>query len=261
MEEEIANKSGKKTRSFDGYELKLLLTMTAVALLVNYVETMVLPGIPTIQTEFHTTSSLTSWITSAFLVIGAATAPIFGKLGDTYGKKKMFIIVLFIYIVGLVFAIFSRSIYELIIARAIQGMGFAVVPISLALLAEKLSPEKIGMAQGIISATFAIGSVLGLIIGAYIEEVYSWRDAFMIALVISILLFMMSFKVIKKDAPGTKVNIDYGGVAFLMAGITLCMVYITGGPDPRMAISRQSRIRHTWTRLSDTLLHLRKEAE
>jgi EmrB/QacA subfamily drug resistance transporter len=222
--------NGNKTNA-NKYATKLLLTMTAVALLVNYVETMVIPGIPTIQDEFGTTASLASWITSAFLIVGAATAPLFGKLGDIYGKRKIFIIVLLIYIAGLTFAIFSTSIYELLAARAIQGMGFAVVPLALALLADKLPPEKIGMAQGIISATFAIGAALGLIIGAYIEEMHGWRDAFLIALVISILLLIFSLKIIEKDIPGNRTKVDYGGIAFLIVGITLCMVYITEGPS------------------------------
>lgn len=222
--------NGNKTDA-DRYATKLLLTMTAVALLVNYVETMVIPGIPTIQDEFGTTASLASWITSAFLIVGAATAPLFGKLGDIYGKRKIFLIVLLIYIAGLIFAIFSTSIYELLAARAIQGMGFAVVPLALALLADRLPPEKIGTAQGIISATFAIGAVLGLIIGAYIEEMHGWRDAFLMALILSILLLIFSLKIIEKDVPGNKTKVDYGGVAFLIVGITLCMVYITEGPS------------------------------
>jgi len=79
--------SGSNSPSAQGkakYATKVLLTVTAVSLLVNYVETMVIPGIPTIQKDFGTTASIASWITSAFLIVGSATAPLFGKMGDIY---------------------------------------------------------------------------------------------------------------------------------------------------------------------------------
>ena len=74
--------------------------MVGVALLLNYVETMIIPGVPVIQRDFATTSSLVSWITSAFLIVGSAVSPLFGKLGDSYGKKRMFLIALIFYIAG-----------------------------------------------------------------------------------------------------------------------------------------------------------------
>jgi MFS family permease len=87
MEQE--NVKGRNT-SFGGssHALRVLLVMTAVSLLVNYVETMVIPGIPNIQKDLATTQTVSSWITSAFLIVGAAVSPLFGKLGDIYGKKK-----------------------------------------------------------------------------------------------------------------------------------------------------------------------------
>ena len=105
------------------YPMKVLLTVTSVALLVNYVETMVIPGIPTIQAHFSSTDTIASWITSAFLIVGAAVSPGFGKLGDIYGKKKIFLTVLLFYIAGVGSAGFSTSIYMLIASRAVQGVG------------------------------------------------------------------------------------------------------------------------------------------
>ncbi len=83
--------SGSKGLS---YGTVVLITVTAAVLLINYVETMVIPGIPIIQKDFSTTDTVASWITSAFLIVGAAVSPLFGKLGDVYGKKRMFLAVL-----------------------------------------------------------------------------------------------------------------------------------------------------------------------
>ena len=152
--------------------------MTGVALLVNYVETMVLPGVPTIQKDFSTTASIASWITSAYLVVGSAVSPLFGKLGDGYGKKRMFLVSLSFYAAGVGIAGFSPTIYILLFARALQGVGFAIVPLALAIIADAFPREKMAMAQGVISGTFAIGAAAGLVIGSYVVQDLGWQYAF-----------------------------------------------------------------------------------
>ncbi len=220
-----------KTVSGSRYQIKVLLTITAVSLLVNYVETMVIPGIPTIQNHFAASETTASWITSAFLIVGAAVAPLFGKLGDIYGKKKILLLVLTFYIVGVGLAGFSNSIYMLILSRAIQGIGFAIVPLGLAIITDIFPREKVASAQGIISGTFAIGAAAGLIIGAYIVQDLGWQWAFHTAFILSIILFLLVTKMLKKDQPGMKSKIDYFGATILMSGIVLVLLYLTEAPN------------------------------
>jgi len=212
------------------YPTRVLLTVTAVALLVNYVETMVIPGVPTIQHDFNTTSTIASWITSAFLIVGSAVAPLFGKLGDTYGKRKMLLVSLSFYTFGVGIAGFSPSIYFLLFSRAVQGVGFAIVPLALAIIADTFPREKMAQAQGVISGTFAIGAALGLIVGSYVVQDLGWQYAFHTAFLLSLVLFGLVVKVIKTDAPRAKRRVDYLGAAILMSGITLLLVYATEGP-------------------------------
>ena len=204
--------------------------MVGVALLLNYVETMIIPGVPVIQRDFSTTSSLVSWITSAFLIVGSAVSPLFGKLGDSYGKKRMFLIALVFYIAGVGIAGFSNSIYFLIGARAIQGIGFAIVPLALAIIAETFPKERIATAQGIVSATFAIGAASGLIIGSYIVQDLGWQWAFHSAFILSVILFAVVARFLPTGHPGTRSKVDYETVVLLMAGVTLLLLYLTEGP-------------------------------
>ncbi len=213
------------------YPAKVLITVTSVALLINYVETMVIPGIPRIQADFSTTETVASWITSAFLIVGAATAPLFGKLGDIYGKKKIFLIVLLFYIIGVGLAGFSINVYMLIASRAIQGMGFAIVPLALAIITDIFPKERVATAQGIISATFAIGASAGLVIGAYVVEDLSWQWAFHTAFVLSIILFVLVVVMLKKDVAGLKGKVDVTGATLLMSGIVLVLLYLTEAPN------------------------------
>jgi EmrB/QacA subfamily drug resistance transporter len=218
------------TNSRFSYPTKVLLTVTSVALLVNYVETMVIPGIPTIQAHFSSTATIASWITSAFLIVGAAVSPLFGKLGDIYGKKKIFLTVLLFYIVGVGLAGFSTSMYMLIASRAIQGVGFAIIPLGLAIITDIFPKERVATAQGIISGTFAIGAAAGLVIGAYIVQDLSWQWAFHTAFILSIILFFIVVVMLKKDVPGEKSKVDIAGATLLMAGVVLVLLYLTEAP-------------------------------
>ncbi len=212
------------------HQLRALMVMVGVALLLNYVETMIVPGIPVIQGDFNATESLTSWVTSAFLIVGSAVSPLFGKLGDSYGKKRMFLLALVFYVAGVGIAGFSNSIYFLIAARAVQGIGFAIVPLALAIIAETFPRERIATAQGVVSATFAIGAALGLILGSYIVQDLGWQWAFHSAFILSILLFVLIAKYLPAGHPGTGLKVDYQTVVLLMAGVSLILLYLTEGP-------------------------------
>jgi MFS family permease len=204
--------------------------MVGVALLLNYVETMIIPGIPKIQSDFGTTESVVSWITSAFLIVGSAVSPLFGKLGDSYGKRRMFLIALVFYIAGVGLAGFSPTIYFLIFARAVQGIGFAIVPLALAIIAETFPKERIATAQGVVSATFAIGSAAGLVLGAYIVEDFGWQWAFHSAFVLSVIFFIVVARVLPRVSLGSGVRVSYSTVVMLMAGVSLILLYLTEAP-------------------------------
>jgi EmrB/QacA subfamily drug resistance transporter len=212
------------------HQLRALLAMVGVALLLNYVETMILPGILDIQSYFSTTLSAVSWITSAFLIVGSAVSPLFGKLGDSYGKKKMFLVALVFYTIGVGVAGFSPSIYVLVAARAVQGIGFAIVPLALAIIAETFPRERIATAQGVVSATFAIGAAAGLILGAYIVQDFGWQWAFHSAFILSVILFVVIWRFLPQGHTGTGRKVDYETVVLLMAGVSLVLFYLSEGP-------------------------------
>jgi MFS family permease len=210
---------------------RTLLVLTGVGLLVNYVETMVIPGILTIQHALNTTVTLAAWITSAYLIVGSAVSPLFGKLGDIYGKKRMFLLALVFYMFGVLIAGFAPSIYILIAARALQGVGFAIIPLGMAIITEVFPRERVAQAQGLISGTFAIGAAAGLVIGSYVVEDLGWTWAFHTALICSFALFFVSAFTLQKDVVKTvNKSVDYLGAAILMAGVSLLLIYATEGP-------------------------------
>ncbi len=115
----------------DGKEaIRTLLILALMLVLINYVETMVVPALPKIQDDFSTTATTVGWVTSAYLIVGAVASPLFGKLADVYGKKRMYVMAVAFYIVAVGLAGFSPPSIGFLIggARAIQGLGYAVFP-------------------------------------------------------------------------------------------------------------------------------------
>lgn len=212
------------------YPIRVLLVLTAVALLIFYVETMVIPAVPIIQRDFSTTASVASWITSAFLIVGSASAPLFGKLGDIYGKKEMLLVSMSIYSLGVATAGLSSSIYFLLLTRAVQGVGFATFPLVIDIVTDAFPREKAAMAQGIISATYTLGAAVGYIVGSYVVQDLGWRYAFYSAFIPSLVLIGLVATLLRRDAPRTKSRVDYLGAFVLMSGVASLLFYITEGP-------------------------------
>ncbi|WP_338602272.1 MFS transporter [Sulfolobus tengchongensis] len=211
--------------------MRTLLTLTLMLTLVNYVETMVIPALPKIEDQFSTTATTVAWVTSAYLIVGAVASPIFGKLGDRYGKKKVYLISIGFYSLAVLLAGFSPNIYFLILARGIQGLGYSTFPLAIAIITDLFPKERVAWAQGILSATLAAGPALGLLIGSYIVQDLGWPYAFHTAFILSIILVIVSAKYIVEIPEKTKEKIDYLGATFLMLTVVPLLVYLSDGPN------------------------------
>jgi MFS family permease len=144
---------------------------------------------------------MSSWILTAYLISGAVMTPIAGKLSDIYGRKKILLIIMVIYAVGVSTAGFASNIYFMIIARAIQGIGMSMFPIAFGIIRDQFPREKISIGQGVITSMFASGAVIGLSVGGFIIQDYGWRATFftIIPIAIALLLIIRHFIHVNQD--------------------------------------------------------------
>src|ERR671919_992650 len=168
-----------------------LAILSSIGLITNHAETMLLPAIPDIIRDFHVSYSMSSWILTAYLISGAVMTPIAGKLSDIYGRKKILLIIMVIYAVGVSTAGFASNIYFMIIARAIQGIGMSMFPIAFGIIRDQFPREKISIGQGVITSMFASGAVIGLSIGAFIVQFFGWHATFFTIIPIAIVLLLI----------------------------------------------------------------------
>lgn len=201
------------------WQLRALLTLAPLAVLVLYVETMVVPALPVIATEFGVSLAETSWILTIYLLTGAAAPPVIGRLGDIYGKKRVLLILLAAYNASLVASFLAPSLGALVATRAVQGFGFTMFPLAFGIIRDEYGPHRMAVAQGVISTMFGLGGALGLFVGSWITEQYGWRTTYESILPFGVLLFVAAWFLVRDTGAKQRVPIDYPGAALLMAAV------------------------------------------
>jgi multidrug resistance protein len=194
-------------------------------------QTIVATAGPTIISELGGLS-LYAWVFSAYILTQTVALPIFGKLSDLYGRRKFFVLGLAIFMGGSILSGLSQNIEELIIFRAIQGIGSgAFFPIALAIVGVIFPPAQRGKVQGVFASVFGIAAVVGPSVGSYIVEAINWRWIFYINLPLGIISFALIMIGVKESRnANARSSIDILGVSTLTAWVVLLILgFLDGG--------------------------------
>ena len=176
-----------------------LAILSCTLLTVFFSETMLLPAIPEIIKEFKIPYGTAAWIFSAYLIVAAVMTPVAGRLSDLYGKKKVLLMLLIIYIAGLTAGGFAYNISFLLVTRIIQGFGLAAVPAAFSLLRDTFPPAKLAIAVGVFGSAYSAGSVVGLLTGASIIQNFGWHSTFLAIVPFSALVTLMIAIFVKEN--------------------------------------------------------------
>jgi MFS family permease len=189
---------------------RTLIILSCLGLIVMFDETMILPAIPDFIRDFNISYSTSSWLLSAYLIAAAVMTPIGGKLSDIYGKKKILLIVMAIYAVGIMAGRFSTNIEFMLAARVAQGVGMAMFPIAFGIIREVLPEKKLAIGQTIFTSTFSGGAVVGLIGGAAIIQNFGWQATFLAILPAAIALWLIIVKYVHVNSPAAAMESGNG---------------------------------------------------
>jgi EmrB/QacA subfamily drug resistance transporter len=181
-----------------------------------------------------------SWVFSAYLLTSTTAGPMFGKLADLYGRKRIYQISVAIFLVGSILCGFARTFPQLILARALQGLGAGgVSPVATTIAGDIYTLEERGRIQGIFSGIWAAASLVGPLIGGMITDHLSWRWIFFLNIPFGLLSAWMLQRHMREEIKRTERRLDFLGTASLTAGVTLLLVALLEGPgtwgwgDPR----------------------------
>src|SRR5436190_15357814 len=193
-------------------------------------QTIVATALPTIVGDLGGLNHL-SWVVTAYLLTSTASTPLYGKISDLYGRKKVFQAAIIIFLVGSALSGLSQNIGELIAFRAIQGLGAGgLLTLALTIIADIVSPRERGRYQGYFGATFALASVAGPLLGGFFVDNLSWRWVFYINLPLGALALAVTSIVLDLPFKRQDHDIDYLGATTLVAGVSaLLLVTVWGG--------------------------------
>jgi EmrB/QacA subfamily drug resistance transporter len=193
-------------------------------------QTIVATAGPTIISDLGGLN-LYAWVFSAYILTQTVAMPIFGKLSDLYGRRRFFILGLVIFMAGSIASGAAQNIDELILSRAVQGLGGgAFFPIALSIAGVTFPPEQRGRITGIFSSVFGIASVLGPSVGTYIVDIVNWRWVFYINLPLGVASIILLLAGLNESKSPIKPRLDMLGIPALAGWIALLdLGFLNGG--------------------------------
>ena len=192
-------------------------------------QTIVSTALPTIVGDLGGLDHL-AWVVTSYLLASTASTPLYGKLGDMYGRKPLFLAAILIFLAGSMLAGLAESMGELIAFRGIQGIGAGGLMVGAqAIIADIVPPRERGRYTGLIGAVFAIASVAGPLLGGFLVQSLSWRWVFYVNLPLGIVAVLVVFFRLHLRTPQNRHEIDYLGAALLAAAAALLVLLTTWG--------------------------------
>ena len=192
-------------------------------------QTIVSTALPTIVGELGGLDHL-SWVVTAYLLAATVSTPLYGKLGDMLGRKPVFLAAIVIFLVGSMLSGLSQSMLQLIVFRAIQGLGAGGLIVGAqAILADIVPPRRRGRYMGLMGAVFAVSSVAGPLLGGFLVDNLSWRWVFYVNMPIGAVALAIVALRLHLHVPPTRHRIDYLGAGLLASGIAALILLTTWG--------------------------------
>jgi EmrB/QacA subfamily drug resistance transporter len=192
-------------------------------------QTIVSTALPTIVGDLGGLEHL-SWVVTSYLLASTVSTPLYGKLGDMFGRKPVFLAAIMIFLAGSMLAGLSRTMGELVGFRALQGIGAGGLMVGAqAIIADIVAPRERGRYMGLIGSVFALASVAGPLLGGFLVEAISWRWVFYVNMPIGALAILVVATRLHLRVPRQRHEIDFLGAALLSAGVTALILVTTWG--------------------------------
>jgi EmrB/QacA subfamily drug resistance transporter len=201
----------------------LLLGMSLGALEATVVSTAMPTVIATLGGLAHY-----SWVFSAYLLTSTASVPIWGRLSDLYGRRRLYLAGVLVFLVGSALSGAAATMTQLIVFRAIQGLGAgAIIPLGMTIVGELYSIEERARTQALFSGVWGVASIAGPLVGGYITDALSWPWVFYLNIPFGVLAMSVIAVAYPPAPPTAQVRVDWAGATLLFAGVTALLIALS----------------------------------
>jgi EmrB/QacA subfamily drug resistance transporter len=204
-----------------------ILTLAGAAFSLQ--QTMVFPALKTFQEEFGSSTAWTTWVLTGFLVSGAVLTPLLGRLGDQFGKERLLLLSLGLFLAGCLAAAFAWNIWSLIVFRAVSGAGGALFPLSFAIIRDEFPADKIKVGIGLLSAVWGVGGGFGIVLSGVIVDHLDWRYLFLLGSIPVALSILLVHRYVPESPIRSPSRVDVPGALLLSGALISLMVALTEG--------------------------------
>jgi EmrB/QacA subfamily drug resistance transporter len=189
-------------------------------------QTIVSTALTTISRDFNRLN-LYGWVVTSYLLTSTASTPLYGKISDMFGRKRIFQTAIVIFLVGSVLSGLSQSMYQLIIFRGVQGLGAGgLMTLAMAIVGDVIPPRERGRYQGYFGAVFGIASVLGPLVGGVLVDQASWRWVFYVNIPVGVAALVVVNRVLRVDDRPRRAKVDVVGAVLIVLGVSLFLVAV-----------------------------------
>ncbi len=219
------------TRSFErsSYQATFVVLLLAV-MAYSLLQSLVVPVLPTFQRELHTSQSTVTWLLTVFLLSASIFTPILGRVGDMVGKERMLVVTLLALATGTVLAGLSHSIGLLIVARAIQGVGGAVLPLSFGIIRDEFPAARVATGVGVVAAMAAVGGGAGIVLAGPIVLHLNYHWLFWFPLIIALVAAVCAYFFVPESPVRTPGKISWVGAVLLSGWLVALLLGVSQAP-------------------------------
>lgn len=218
-----------KERTDDRTGRVMTFAVCSCGIAVAMMHTLVIPLLPAFPRLLGVSAADVSWLVTATLLAGAVSAPIFGRLGDLFGRRRILSVVLGLMLAGSVLGAVSWSYLPLLIGRTLQGAALGAIPLGISLLKERLPAHRAGSGVAMMSATLGIGGAIGLPLAGLLTQIADWHGVFWVAGGISLTTLLLTLRFVPESSNQASGRFDLVGALGLSATLISLLLGISRG--------------------------------